>query len=65
MRTNKVIARMQAGEQACGCNLNFPSTALIELAGRAGFDFVTFDGEHGPFTPRIWTISAGWQTWPG
>jgi 2-keto-3-deoxy-L-rhamnonate aldolase RhmA len=52
MRTNKVIARMQAGEQACGCNLNFPSTALIELAGRAGFDFVTFDGEHGPFTPQ-------------
>jgi 4-hydroxy-2-oxoheptanedioate aldolase len=52
MRINKVVARMQAGERACGCNLNFPSTALIELAGRAGFDFVTFDGEHGPFTPQ-------------
>jgi 2-keto-3-deoxy-L-rhamnonate aldolase RhmA len=43
---------MQASERACGCNLNFPSTTLIELAGRAGFDFVTFDGEHGPFTPQ-------------
>jgi 2-keto-3-deoxy-L-rhamnonate aldolase RhmA len=52
MRINKVVARMQAGERACGCNLNFPSTTLIELAGRAGFDFVTFDSEHGPFTPQ-------------
>ena len=33
---------MQAGERAYGCNLNFPSTTLIELAGRAGFDFVIF-----------------------
>jgi 4-hydroxy-2-oxoheptanedioate aldolase len=52
MRINKVVAKMRAGERACGCNLNFPSTTLIELAGRAGFDFVTFDGEHGPFTPQ-------------
>jgi len=52
MRINKVVAKMQAGERAYGCNLNFPSTTLIELAGRAGFDFATFDGEHGPFTPQ-------------
>jgi 2-keto-3-deoxy-L-rhamnonate aldolase RhmA len=52
MRINKVVARMQAGERAYGCNLNFPSTTLIELAGRAEFDFVTFDSEHGPFTPQ-------------
>lgn len=52
MRVNKVVTKMRAGEMAYGCNLNFPSTTLIELAGRAGFDFVTFDSEHGPFTPQ-------------
>jgi len=41
---------MNAGEMAYGANLSFPSTTLIELSGRAGFDFVTFDSEHGPFT---------------
>ena len=50
MRVNNVVTRMSAGETAYGCNLSFPSSTLIELAGRAGFDFVTFDSEHGPFT---------------
>jgi 4-hydroxy-2-oxoheptanedioate aldolase len=53
MRTNNVITKMQRGEMAYGCNLNFPSPTVIELMGRVGFDFVTFDGEHGPFTPDI------------
>lgn len=53
MRTNKVITKMQAGQIAYGCTLSFPSSTLIELMGRAGFDFVSFDGEHGPFTVDI------------
>ena len=53
MRTNNVITRINAGEMAYGCNLSFPSSTLIELAGRVGFDFVTFDSEHGPFTPDL------------
>ena len=53
MRTNKIIAKMDAGEVAYGCNITFPSSALVELMGRAGFDFVSFDGEHGPFTPEV------------
>lgn len=53
MRTNNVIAKMSAGEMAFGSNLSFPSSTLIELSGRAGFDFVTFDSEHGPFTPDL------------
>ena len=53
MRTNNVITRMSAGEIAYGCNLSFPSSTLIEAMGRAGFEYVTFDGEHGPFTPEV------------
>ncbi len=52
MRTNNVIARMSKGEVARGCILTFPSSTIVELIGMAGFDFVQFDGEHGPFTPE-------------
>lgn len=50
MRTNNVITKMNAGQTAYGCGFSFASPTLIELAGRAGFDFVSFDSEHGPFT---------------
>ena len=53
MRTNNVITKMNAGETAYGCGFSFASPTLIELAGRAGFDFVSFDSEHGPFTIDI------------
>ena len=52
MRVNNIIAKMKAGEMAYGCSLTFPSTAMVELMGRAGLDHVSFDGEHGPFTPE-------------
>ena len=52
MRTNNVITKMQAGEKAYGCSLTFPSTAVVELMGQAGLDHVSFDSEHGPFTPE-------------
>ena len=50
MRTNKVVAKMKAGQVAYGCMINFTSSTLVELMGRAGFAFVSFDSEHGPFT---------------
>lgn len=50
MRVNNVIAKMKVGRKAYGCGFSFASPTLIELAGRAGFDFVSFDSEHGPFT---------------
>ena len=50
MRVNNVVTRMREGRMAYGLNLSFPSTTLIELGGRVGFEFVTFDSEHGPFT---------------
>ena len=53
MRVNNVVTRMRQGEMAYGLNLSFPSTTLVELGGRVGFEFVTFDSEHGPFTVDI------------
>ena len=50
MRSNNVVAKMESGQKAYGLNMIFPSTTIVELAGRVGFDFVTFDSEHGPFT---------------
>ena len=52
MRVNNVIAKMKAGEKAYGCSLTFPSAAVVELMGMAGLDHVSFDSEHGPFTPE-------------
>ena len=53
LRVNNVVANMARGNISYGLNLSFPSTTLIELAGRVGFEFVTFDSEHGPFTVDI------------
>ena len=50
MRVNNVVTKMKAGEMAYGCGFSFSSPTLVELAGRAGFDFVSYDSEHGPFT---------------
>lgn len=50
MRTNRVVTAMGEGRMSYGLNLSFPSTTLIELGGRVGLEFVTFDSEHGPFT---------------
>ena len=50
MRPNKILARMREGRPATGCQLAFPSAALIDLMGLAGLDFVILDGEHGTFS---------------
>ena len=50
MQKNNVIECIEQKKIAHGVNFIFPSTTLVELSGRSGFDFVTFDSEHGPFT---------------
>lgn len=50
MRINKIKAAMKEGKKAYGAGLVFPSAPIVELIGYAGFDFVSFDGEHGYFT---------------
>ena len=49
-RTNNIIAKMNEGRLAYGCQFNSPSSEQVELLGIAGFDFVIPDGEHGSFT---------------
>ena len=50
MKANKIFTRMKERRLATGCQLAFPSTALVELMGVAGLDFVLLDGEHGTFS---------------
>jgi 4-hydroxy-2-oxoheptanedioate aldolase len=47
---NTILKRNRAGLKARVFSLAFPSRELVELAGRAGFDAVHLDGEHGTFT---------------
>ena len=37
--------------KALGLTLREPSGLMVELAGRCGLDFVSFDAQHDPLTP--------------
>ena len=50
MRTNKVKAKIKAGEKVCGVGFTFPSLQAVEIVGNLGFDFIFIQGEHGAFT---------------
>jgi 4-hydroxy-2-oxoheptanedioate aldolase len=50
MIENTIIKKNRQGLKALVFALPFPSTELIELAARAGFDAISLDGEHGVFT---------------
>lgn len=50
MKQNKILRRLRDGKKAVGIIITFPTAELVELMGLAGFDYVQFDGEHGPFT---------------
>ncbi|MFV1859521.1 MAG: HpcH/HpaI aldolase/citrate lyase family protein [Anaerolineales bacterium] len=52
MHQNKTKAKLLAGETAFGCFVRYPDAGLIELLGHLGWDFLVFDGEHGPLEPR-------------
>src|SRR5947199_6286865 len=51
MIENTILKKNRLGLKALVFALSFPSTELVELAARAGFDAVSLDGEHGVFTP--------------
>ena len=51
MIENTILRANRAGRKALAFALPFPSTELIELAARAGFEAISLDGEHGVFTP--------------
>jgi 4-hydroxy-2-oxoheptanedioate aldolase len=47
MRENTAKAKLKSGEAIIGPIVGFTSPQLVEIAGRAGFDFVFIDCEHG------------------
>jgi 2-keto-3-deoxy-L-rhamnonate aldolase RhmA len=47
---NTILKKNKQGLKALAFALPFPSTELVELAARAGFDAISLDGEHGVFT---------------
>ena len=51
MRTNKILARVKAGEKAVGFQIAFCSPDLVEIMGMAGCDYVFIDCEHGSLSP--------------
>jgi 2-keto-3-deoxy-L-rhamnonate aldolase RhmA len=46
VRPNRTKALLQAGNLALGAVIGSAMPELVEIAAVAGFDFVTFDGEH-------------------
>lgn len=48
---NTMKKKLLAGEIVVGTQLRFGSSAIAELFGHAGFDFLVFDSEHAPQTP--------------
>ena len=51
MVPNQILQLIARGEKALGLTLTEPSGLLVELAGRCGLDFVSFDAQHTPLTP--------------
>ena len=51
MVPNQILKKMAAGEKALGLSFKEASGELVDLAGRAGLDFVVFDAQHTPVTP--------------
>ncbi len=52
MRENKTKAKLAAGETVAGCFLRYAEPSLAEFVALQGWDFLVFDGEHGPLEPR-------------
>ncbi len=51
MVPNKILQRINRYEKTLGLTLSEPSGLMVELAGRCGLDFVSFDAQHTPLTP--------------
>jgi len=47
---NKLKRMLQENQLAFGATIQIPSPALVEIVGRAGFDFVMIDTEHGLYS---------------
>ncbi|MCC6629001.1 MAG: 2-dehydro-3-deoxyglucarate aldolase [Chloroflexi bacterium] len=50
MNTNRLKARLRAGEPALGVSVMIPSPQIVEMLGYLGVDWVLLDCEHGTIT---------------
>jgi 2-keto-3-deoxy-L-rhamnonate aldolase RhmA len=50
MRTNRMKAKLQAGEPVLGSTLSLAEPFVAEIMGAAGFDFLLIDTEHVPLS---------------
>jgi 4-hydroxy-2-oxoheptanedioate aldolase len=48
MHKNLLKEKLRAGQRTFGIFCNYPTPALVEVAGHLGFDCVIIDAEHGP-----------------
>lgn len=48
MRSNRMLASLRRREPVIGCVLTIADEFVVELIGRAGFDFVIIDTQHAP-----------------
>lgn len=58
MRTNRMKAKLAAGEPVFGVSLLFPAPQVVEILGRLGFDWVLLDCEHGSLTAESVELMA-------
>jgi len=52
MQLNTTKAKLKSGETVLGCLVRYADPTLIEVLGYQPWDFLVFDGEHGPLEPR-------------
>ena len=52
MQPNKTKAKLKSGETVFGCFVRYPDASLVEVLGFQDWDFILFDGEHGPLEPH-------------
>jgi 4-hydroxy-2-oxoheptanedioate aldolase len=58
LKENKAKAKLRAGGPVVGCSTYFVHPTLVEYISLAGFDFVLFDGEHGPISPEALEVGV-------
>lgn len=52
MRQNTTKAKLNNGETVVGCFVRYAEPSLAEFVALQGWDFLVFDGEHGPLEAR-------------
>ena len=52
MRQNTTKAKLKNGETVVGCFVRYAEPSLAEFVALQGWDFLVFDGEHGPLEAR-------------